>query len=230
MSTSIFMEEGNLVIQFPVNPTEISLVRSGNNETIEVVKLGEITIPKGSKLATTEFSSFLPAQNNYPFILTKNKFERPNFYIKFIEERMRIKKPIRFIVSDTNINMLMLIDDFEYVYVAGTDDVNFSVSLKEYREVKVKEVKISDYQDTRKPEPVPVKRPPTTTKAVTKNCNVILNGRVHRDSWGKGPGKTFKNYKGKVNFIEKKNKYCYHVTTPSGGWLGWVLPECVEVV
>lgn len=230
MSKGIFMEEGNLIVQFPVPPPELTFSKAGNIETLEVVKLGEIAVAKDIKLATISFESFFPSQNNYYFIQTKNQFEGPNFYIRFLTEKMKSKKPIRFIVGDTAINLLMFIENFEYTYVGGTDDVNFSISLKEYKEIKIKEVKISDYKDTRKKEPTTITRPPATKKQVTKNCNVILNGRVHRDSWGKGPGKTFKNYKGKVNFIEKKNKYCYHVTTPSGGWLGWVLPECIEVI
>ena len=62
---------------------------------------------------------------------------------------------------------------------------------------------------------------------ITQGCTVILNGRVHRDSYGSNPGKTFSNYKGKVNLINTKGTHPYHVTTPEGSWLGWVTKESV---
>lgn len=225
MAIGIFMESGDLVIQFPVNPEELTVTRASNNETIEIVKLGEVSIPKDSKLTTIEFSSFLPAENYYPFILTKNQFSYPEFYIDFLNEKMNNKKFFRFIVSDTNINMLVLINNFEYKYVAGTNDVNFTLSLIEYKDFKVKEVVISNNSNTSNSD----NRTPETKKEVTIGCNVKVNGRLHRDSWGKGPGKTLNNYTGKVNLIAW-NGYPYHITTPNGAHLGWVLKEAVEVI
>ncbi len=35
--------------------------------------------------------------------------------------------------------------------------------------------------------------------------DVIVNGRLHRDSYGKGPGQTRTNYKGKINLINEKD-------------------------
>lgn len=64
-------------------------------------------------------------------------------------------------------------------------------------------------------------------KQITIGCDVVLNGRVHYDSYGAKPGKTFTNYRGKVNFINKKGSHPCHVTTPDGSWLGWVTAESV---
>lgn len=229
MSSGIFMEYGDLVIQFPVNPPEVRIKVDGNNETIEVVKLGEINIAKGVKLATTSFESFLPSSNKYPFIRTKSDFKGPEFYLDFINKVRLEKKPVRFIVSETNINMLTLIDSFEYGYMAADEDVHFNITLTEYRELRVKEVKITDYKSDRpqkKPEP---SRPQTVNKQVTPGCDVIVNGRLHRDSYGSGPGKTLSNYNGKVNFVENSRSYPYHVTNTSGGWMGWVTKDSVRV-
>lgn len=231
MAISVFMEYGKEIIQFPVNPEELELNKSGNNETTEVVKLGEISIPKDIKLATIEFESFLPQNNVGSYIKTKNKFKGPQFYIDFIDKVRNAKKPVRFIVSDTNINMLALIDDFKYGYKAGDEDVYFTIGLTEYREYRVKTVKISDYQSNRpqikKEEP---QRPASTNKAVTPGCSVIVNGRLHRDSYGSGPGMTLSNYQGKVNFVQNGRSHPYHVTSPNGGWMGWVTSSSVRVL
>lgn len=230
MSVGVFMEYRGLVIQFPINPEELKVKIEGSNETKEVVKLGEINIAKDKKLSTIEFESFLPKDNIYPFIRTKNQFKEPKYYIDFIEQVRGDKKPIRFIVSDTDINLMVLIESFEYGYKYGSNDVNFTISIKEYREVKVKEVKISDYES---------KRPNRNTNNnrnnasgnITIGCTVIVNGRLHRDSWGKGPGMTLRNYRGKINFIKRDGrKYPYHVTDMNGGWMGWVTKESVKVI
>lgn len=231
MAMAIFMEYKELLIQFPVNPEELKINKEANNETIEVVKLGEISVAKDMKLATLSFDSFLPADNVYPFILTKNKFEKPEFYINFLESRMKNKEPVRFILSDSKINMLALINKFEWGYKAGTQDVYFTLDIVEFREVRVKEVKISDYADKR-PVQQTNTRPTTnsSSKSVTPGCNVLVNGRLHRDSYGKGPGMTLKNYKGKVNYIQKGRSHPYHVTQPNGAWLGWVIPSAIQVL
>ena len=59
---------------------------------------------------------------------------------------------------------------------------------------------------------------------------MIVNGQLHRDSYGAGPGQWRNNFKGKINFINLKGSHPYHVTTLSGGWQGWVLKDAVEVV
>ena len=78
--------------------------------------------------------------------------------------------------------------------------------------------------------------------AFLKSSNKIIDGPINirnlcaekgfyssYDSYGAKPGKTFTNYKGKVNFINKKGTHPYHVTTPSGGWLGWVTAGSVTL-
>lgn len=231
MSLGIFMEYESLIIQFPINPEELKLKVEGSNETKEVVKIGEVNIARDTKLSTIEFESFLPEKNIYPFIRTKNQFKGPKFYIDFIERVRRDKKPLRFIVSDTNINMLVLIENFEYGFKFGDNDVNFSISLKEYREARVKEVKISNYKSNRPHRSISKPRVNSTNKKVTSGCNVIVNGRLHRDSWGRGPGMTLRNYKGKINFIKHDGRsHPYHVTEPNGGWMGWVTKSSVRVL
>ena len=227
MSINMFMEYGNQVIQFPVNPEEIEINIDGNNDKAEVVKLGEVNIAKDKKLLNINFEGLLPNENIYPFILTKNKFQNPKFYIDFIDKVRQDKKPVRFLVSDTNINLLALIDKFSYRYVAGSEDIEYSISLSEYKDIKPKIVTIAQNNTPNKQ--TSSSRPNPTEKKVTIGCSVIVNGRLHKDSFGKGPGKTLKNYSGKVNFIKNGRGYPYHVTTPNGSWLGWVTKGSVKV-
>lgn len=235
----IFMEYDNRVVALPVNPDKIKLSREGNNETTEIVSLGEINMLKAPKLAAMELESFFPATADASYVLTKGDFKPPNSYVDFIENVRKVKKPLRLIVSDTKINLLCAIESFEYGVQAGpAGEIFYTLSLKEYQSYGVKEVKVTDYGSNRpktknvntsvsvsKPKPAPPAK-----KSVYAGCTVIVNGQLHRDSYGAGPGQWRRNFKGKINFINTKGSHPYHVTTMSGDWQGWVLASAVEVV
>lgn len=234
----IFIEYDSRVVALPVNPEKICLRRAGNNETTEIVSLGEINMLKKPKLAELEFECFFPADETASYVLTKGDFRPPNFYIDFIEAIRNAGKPCRFIVSDTKINLLCGIESFDYGIQAGPKgEVYYTLGIKEYQHYGVIEVKISDY-DSGRPKSknvntaVSVTKPapsPPAKKSVYAGCTVIVNGQLHVNSYGAGPGQWRRNYTGKINFINLNGSHPYHVTDMDGGWLGWVLPSAVEV-
>lgn len=235
----IFVEYESQVVAFPVNPEELRLTKDTGNETTEIVSLGEINMLKNAKLATLQFDSFFPPNKDAGYVLTKGDFRPPNFYIDFLEKIRRDKKSCRFIVSDTKINMLVSIETFDYGWRAGPlGEVYYTLGVKEYKPYSVKEVKVTDYGPNRPKTKnvntgVSVKKPAPSApskKSVYEGCTVIVNGQLHRDSYGKGPGQWRRGFKGKINFINKRGSHPYHVTTMSGGWQGWVLASAVEVV
>jgi hypothetical protein len=231
MDIGFFINYDGQVVQLPVNPEKVEVKFSGNNSTTEIIQLGEINLLKDRKLAEISFSSFFPQDDWFPAIRTRGQFKRPDFYKSFFEGIQEDKKPCRLIITGLNITMKTSVENFSYYHQGGDhEDAYYSLDFKEYR----------DYHITQIPIDPSLKRPTAPKKAatpapakaaapaqITKGCDVILNGRVHYDSYGSKPGKTFSNYKGKVNFINMKGSHPYHVTTPSGGWLGWVTKESV---
>lgn len=233
----IFFTYKNRVIQLPVNPEKITVTISGNNETVEVISLGELNQLKHRKLKEISFKSFFPYDSWFPAIRTKGDFKRPKFYKKFFETLFDNRQPALLTITGIDIDMYVSVEDFEYSHQAGDhEDAYYSLDLKEYVHHKIQEIPLestatpasanSTEQSSQTTEIVSS----ITPAEITIGCDVILNGTVHYDSYGSKPGKTFSNYKGKVNFINKKGSHPYHVTTPSGGWLGWVLESAVEVV
>lgn len=233
----IFFTYKNRVIQLPVNPEKVTVTASGNNETVEVISLGEINRLKNRKLKDISFESFFPYDDWFPAIRTKGDFKRPKFYKEFFEKLQTKRAPALLTITGIDINMYVSVEEFEYYHQAGDhEDAYYSLQLKEYVHHVIQEI---PQESTTPTLSVPAtQQSPETTEIVssiapaevTIGCNVILNGTVHYDSYGSKPGKTFSNYKGKINFINKKGSHPYHVTTPSGGWLGWVLESAVEVV
>lgn len=233
MTIGIFIEYGGQVVQMPVNPEEFDYSKESANETTDIVKLGEVNRLGITSLAEVSFESFFPFHPVGSYVQTKNKFWKPAKYIDFIEKIRREKKPCRFIITGTKVNMLASIESFEWHHEAGVhEDVYYTLELKEYRPHSAKYVKVVKQVTTPKKTVTATKKkqPASTNKKVTVGCTVMVNGRLHRDSYGTGPGKTEKNAKRKVNKIAAGRKYPYHVTMLDGGWRGWVTANSVKVL
>lgn len=230
MDIGIFIEYNGQVVQIPVNPQTFNVKASGNNSTTEIITLGEVVTPKKRKLAEISWECFFPYESWYPAIRTSGGFKSSDFYLDFIEGIRDDCKPCHLTVTGIGFDEDVVIESFDYYHQAGDhEDTYYSISFKQYRSHGVsilsrpaagaKPVSVGAVNTNAKVNPKP--------KEITVGCDVILNGRVHYDSYGSKPGKTFTNYRGKVNLVNKKGSHPYHVTTPSGGWLGWVTKESV---
>lgn len=233
MDIGIFIEYNGRVVQIPVNPPSFDVKTSGNNETTEIISLGEIVIPKKKKLSSISWESFFPYESWHPAVRTKGSFESARFYLDFLNQIRDDCKPCHLTVSGIGFDEDVVIETFDYYHQAGDhEDTYYSITFTRYQAYGVSVVSKTDMsQQFKKPTAMGAVAPQATVtpkpKEITIGCDVILNGRVHYNSYGAKPGKTFTNYRGKVNLINKKGSHPYHVTTPSGGWLGWVTKESV---
>lgn len=233
MDIGIFIEYDGQVVQIPVNPQTFNVNTGGNNATMEIITLGEIIIPKKQKLSSISWESFFPYDSWYPAIRTSGSFKSAAFYLSFLDKIRDDCKPCHLTVTGIGFDDDVVIDSFEYFHQAGDhEDTYYSITFKQYRPYTVSVVSKTDLSSQLKKTTAmgtvsPNAKVSPVAKEITIGCDVILNGRVHYDSYGSKPGKTFTNYKGKVNLINKKGSHPYHVTTPSGGWLGWVTKESV---
>ncbi|NLL64072.1 MAG: hypothetical protein GX241_07600 [Ruminococcaceae bacterium] len=230
MAIRFFFEFNNQIVQLPVNPEEIVLKSSGSNKVEEIIKIGEINLLREKKLAECTIEGFLPAAPNAPYIVTSGRFEPPEFYLEFFEKIRASKTPCRFIISDTDVNMLASIEDLEYGLKAGDPDTHYVMSLKEFRPFSAKTVVIK--LPTIPTDPPKIEKPaperPKTGFAI--GDNVIVNGKYWYSSYGDSPFGTFSNFTGKISHIvaDKSRKYRYHITTPSGGYRGWVAESQIK--
>ena len=238
MAISIFIEYGGQLVKLPVNPESLDVKTSTNDELFEVLKLGEISEFGYTSLSTVEIDCFFPAtKHGGSYILTKGSFWTPQRYIDFFKKIIKDKKPFRFIVSDTKINFMATITDFAYGPRAGTDDISYTLSIREYKEHNAKFLKVVKQKvTTAKPiKKVTTKKKQTgsTNKKITVGCDVIVNGRLHRDSYGSGPGQTEKNARRTVNFMAPGRKCPIHVRlvgkdNSNRVWRGWVTQGSVK--
>jgi LysM repeat protein len=139
---SLFAKYKEQIVQLPVNPEGLTIGGSANNKVSDTVGQGEINDLGFAKLKELSISSFFPKRfNNELYINTGGDFKDPDFYIKFFEGIKTAREPFRLIITDININMLVSIEKFDYSYSHGTDDVNYELELREYKEHNIKVLK-----------------------------------------------------------------------------------------
>lgn len=228
MDIGIFIEYDGQVVQIPVNPQTFNVNTGGNNTTTEIITLGEIIIPKKKKLSSISWESFFPYASWYPAIRTKGGFKSAAFYLSFLDKIRDACRPCHLTVTGIGFDEDVVIESFDYHHQAGDhEDTYYSITFKRYQPFAVAIIAKDAVKTTAVGTVPPQASVTPTPKQITIGCDVILNGRVHYDSYGAKPGMTFTNYRGKINLINNKGSHPYHVTTPSGGWLGWVTPESV---
>ena len=220
----------------PIAPSKLQLKIQNENKTLTLINEGEVNILKKAGLTDISFDLLLP-NVKYPFATYKSGFVSAKGFLGQLEKMKTDKKPFQFIVTRTfpsgkmifDTNMKVSLEDYQIKEDRKEGfDVVVSVKLKQYKDFGTKTCNIK-FKDT-KPKAEVKKERPSNPKNIGIGSNVIVNGRLHRDSYGNGAGQTRTNYRGKVNFINMKGSHPYHVTTPDGGWLGWVTASSVKAV
>lgn len=141
----------------PVLPESIEMNCAGQNTKVSVLNLGALNLIGYPDLEEISFSSHFPAdERSYaqyttfkstetidihsvnpkftgPMTYFRSGFIRPFEYVRMIQSWQKRCVPIRFIVTGTMINHAMAIESFSYGKHGPTDDVDYSLSLTEYR-------------------------------------------------------------------------------------------------
>lgn len=221
----------------PVTPEKITVKVKNGNKTFTLINEGEVNILKNAKLSGVELTCELPNTSGYPFAVYKDSYKSADHYLSEFERLKNSKKPFQFIVAREkpdgkrfySTNLKVSLEDYSIEESAKEGfDVKVKVKLKQYREYGTKTVKIS--QNSSGTMSGSRAASTTQTKPIGIGSEVIVNGRLYGSSYGDAPGMTLTGYRGKINFINLKGSHSYHVTTPGGGWLGWVLKESVKAV
>lgn len=224
----------------PITPQKLQIKVNNANSTVTLINEGEVNLLKQAKLTDIDFECEIP-QVKYPFAVYLGGFNGASYYLDYFEKLKTDKKPFQFIVSrsmptgkslfSTNIKVSM--ESYTITEQAKNGfDLNVKIKLKQYREYGTKTATIKT--DSGKTSAnVQNKRADSTvqpSKPATIGCDVIVNGRLHGNSYGEAPGQMRTNYRGKINFINQGGSHPYHITTPDGLWQGWVTADSVKVV
>jgi nucleoid-associated protein YgaU len=119
----------------PVTPPSFEISHGIKVETINIHTVGEVSLPGRGTLSTVKIDCMLPSKK-YPFVQPKASIE-PYDYIKKFKTWCDNHTILRFIVSDTTVNLQVIISDITYGEKDGSGDVYATISLREYRKLSV---------------------------------------------------------------------------------------------
>ena len=203
-------------IQLPVNPAELKLNYENDDQSETIVNLGEINRLGNLKLVGITIESVFPKYKTT--YLADDQPEEPDYYIDWIKKIQKAKGLIRLVVATTKISMCMTIASFNYGFEDGFDEeYKYTLELKQYREFEA--TKISKSKKKKKAKKGKKRIAPPKKFGV--HSTVIVNGRLHLDSNGNGPGAYEKNAKRQVINIATGHKYpiCVGINGIARGWV-----------
>lgn len=163
-------------IRLPVPISEVNVKSGSEINIVSLAKGGEIAFFKGRKLENISFSGFYPSECvsycQYP------DFPSPESFCNQMKSIMEQGDPIRFIITDTDINNQFLIESFEKVYkVNGRGDIDFSISLIEYKELVIPQIAPPKKDSSKVTEKTPQKRPNDKKNNNNKNrTHTVVRG------------------------------------------------------
>lgn len=112
----------------PVTPASITLQNGIKIETVGIYGIGDIQLAGNRSIGSIQISSFFPAQE-YDFLI--GAFRNPYDWVKIFKNLISKKKPVRFLVSDTDINARVLISNIEFSEKPGQNDIYYTLTLAE---------------------------------------------------------------------------------------------------
>lgn len=122
------------VIKLPVLPTSIGVDSPQNNNVFESISLGSIKTIGLRGLKALDIDSFFP-NKDYPFL--RDRLYKGWEYVEIIESWIDRRIPIRVIITDTNINLAMSIENFSYSVQDGSGDIYYTLSLEEFKFIEL---------------------------------------------------------------------------------------------
>ena len=130
----VILSSNNEKFIVPVTPRNYEVKTAQDNETIDILDFGEAMLFGNAKLKRLSFSGFFPhPKHDYPFIVGDVK--TPIECVELLTKWKEAKKPIRVIITDSPVNLMMGLREFTYREQDGTRDIYYKLSFIEYKEL-----------------------------------------------------------------------------------------------
>lgn len=210
-------------IQLPVNPPSIVFTDMQNNQQINLLEVGTALLIGNRGLISTTLESFFPSEKS-PFYKRNGGTRTPQECSALIKKWKDKGMIVRLIISDMDINIAMVINNYSPTIKEGDDDISYSIELVEYKTLNVPTIKVST-----KVKSSIVKRPATSSKssstkksASTGRSYTIKGGDT---LWGiatryYGNGVQYKKiYNANKNTIESVAKKRGFKSSQNGHWI-----------
>lgn len=132
-----FLDGGTTVI-LPVTPGSYEWSAGKNMETVNISGKGDVYLPGGQTRHTGKISCLLPGQD-YPFMEPGARAD-PDYYLRYLTVWARDGKAVRFLITQSQVNAMVYIEDVTYGEQDGTGDVYATITLREQTALEARTV------------------------------------------------------------------------------------------
>ena len=140
---SIYLSQDNLakVLELPVGAGSISFRNGSQNKTYDLLNIGQVSFLNGNPLQGITIDSILPGAGEKTGLTNYQEVQEPQFYIDAINELRTNKKPVRITITEINLSWLVSIEDFPHQINGGSDEYPYTLSLREFKDLEIQEIK-----------------------------------------------------------------------------------------
>lgn len=130
----IFKDEADgTELTLPVTPPSFEVSHGINIETVNIHTMGDVALAGYGTLPSFKIPCLFPAQD-YPFAEASAVLD-PYSYVRKFEAWCDSRTVLRYIISGTMVNCLVLIEDISYGEQDGSGDVYATINLRKYRQL-----------------------------------------------------------------------------------------------
>ena len=134
-------------LRLPVLPETIKVSMGTNDQSVDIAGLGEILVAQSRPATEFSFSSFFP-KAAFPGIAVKT-ITNPTTLKNRLTKWKNSDKPVHFIVTGAGIDVYCRITKFDPSESGGdVGTIAYDITLKEYREPKVRKVNVKNGKAT----------------------------------------------------------------------------------
>lgn len=133
------LKDGSTSFQFPVNPEEVNISRSKGYETIQMLEHGEFDFAQGEGEGD-HLLFFFPKEYDESYCMV-SPVPDPRVAMNILNTFLISKKPLRFIISGTGVNVPVFLISLNSSFRGGeTGDIYFDLTLRTWRDSKVEKL------------------------------------------------------------------------------------------
>lgn len=128
-------------LRIPVLPEKFEISLGSNNDSVDVMELGEIIVKQARQAYEFSWESFFPLKTFSGCAVSSPT--APLTCVEKITTWMDADKPVHLILTDMDVDIYCTIENFKYWEEGGdVGTIYYSITLKEYREVTVRTVTV----------------------------------------------------------------------------------------
>ena len=132
----VILQADNEKLTLPVTPNQYTVTSEQENHVVNILDFGENLLAGNAKLKHLKMKGFFPATFHFYSFVVGDKKE-PAEIVDLLTNWKESNALIRVIITESPVNLLMMIRDFDFREKDGTRDIYFELNFDESRDWNV---------------------------------------------------------------------------------------------